>query len=150
MRMGNIFKTHKLRVPPYQREYAWEVEQVQQLFNDFNLARDEHADYFLGTIVTIRGAKGEPLDIVDGQQRLTTSALLISAIRDTQEDLGEPTSVIESINNDYLSTFDRKAGARVPKLILNIDDNEFFESLIKGEKPEPKRGIAQSALIGSN
>jgi uncharacterized protein with ParB-like and HNH nuclease domain len=67
--IGNIFKTHKLRVPPYQREYAWEVEQVRQLFNDFNLARDEHADYFLGTIVTIRGAKGEPLDIVDGQQR---------------------------------------------------------------------------------
>lgn len=128
--IGSIFKSFRLRVPPYQREYAWEIEQVQQLYEDLSRAKSELSDYFLGTIVTIRVKDGAYLEIVDGQQRLTTTALLIAAIRDLQKELGQTETVIESINNDYLSSFDRLTNSRVAKLTLNIDDNAFFEGLL--------------------
>lgn len=137
--IGSIFKTHRLKVPTFQREYAWEEEEVRQLFTDLNRAKSEHTEYFLGTIVTVAKGTHDPLEIVDGQQRLTTTALLITAVRDAQAQFGQPSQVIESINNDYLGSFDRKRGGTVPKLILNIDDNEFFAGIVGGVIPEPTR-----------
>lgn len=137
--IGGIFKAHRLRVPTFQREYSWEDEQVDQLLSDFNRAKTEHTDHFLGTIVTISKGAHDALEIVDGQQRLTTTSLLILAIREVQSDLHQPSDVIQSINNDYLSSFDRKAGGPVPKLALNIDDNEYFHGMIAGGIPEATR-----------
>ena len=52
--IAGILKAHRLRVPPYQREYAWQADETQQLFDDFARAKAENTDYFLGTIVTIK------------------------------------------------------------------------------------------------
>jgi len=137
--IGGIFKANKLKVPTFQREYSWEKEQVEQLLTDFNRAKSDHTDHFLGTIVTINKGSSEPLEIVDGQQRLTTTALLITAIRETMKEIGQNLDVVESINHDYLSSFDRKIGGQIPKLTLNIDDNNFFSAIVRGEQISPTR-----------
>lgn len=137
--IAGVLKQHRLLVPLYQREYAWTVEQVTTLYNDYSRAKVENTDYFLGTIVTIRGGNGDPLEIVDGQQRLTTTSLLIAAIRDHLASIGEPSEVIESINNDFLSSFDRRQGSRISQLVLNIDDREFYNELLSGNSPAPTR-----------
>lgn len=80
--IAGIFKTNRLKVPPYQREYSWTKDEVGTLYNDYSRAKNDNSDYFLGTIVTIKGNRNEPLEIVDGQQRLTTTALLIASIRE--------------------------------------------------------------------
>lgn len=147
--IGSIFKTYRLKVPTFQREYAWEVEQVDQLLADLNRAKTDHTDHFLGTIVTIESGSQQPLEIVDGQQRLTTTALLITAIRELQSDLGQSQQVIESINSDYLSSFDRRANGPVPKLVLNIDDNEFFAGLVSGVVIDATRESHRRLLAGS-
>jgi len=144
--IGAIFKSNRLKVPAFQREYAWEDEQVDQLLGDLNRAKSEHTDHFLGTIVTISKGAHDPLEIVDGQQRLTTTSLLITAIREVMADLGQPAQVVESINSDFLSRFDRKAGGPVPKLTLNLDDNEFFAGIVGGVIPEPTRESHQRLL----
>jgi hypothetical protein len=137
--IGSIFKAHRLKVPTFQREYAWEADEVNQLFTDLNRAKSENTDHFLGTIVTVRTGSHGQLEIVDGQQRLTTTALLIAAIRDEQINLGQPPKVIESINSEYLGSFDRKYNDTVPKLTLNIDDNDFFSALINGKPTQETR-----------
>jgi len=137
--IAGILKTRRLRVPPYQREYSWTKDEVSTLYSDYSRAKSENSDYFLGTIVTIKGNQTEPLEIVDGQQRLTTTVILIAAIRDYLGTIGQPDHVLESINTDYLSTFDRKQSSRVCKLILNIDDHAFFESLVNGGTVAPSR-----------
>lgn len=137
--IAGILKAHRLRVPPYQREYAWSQDEVTTLYSDYSLAKSENTDYFLGTIVTIKAGRSEPLEIVDGQQRLTTTALLITAIRDHLGVLGMDLNVLESVNSDYLSTFDRKQNGRIPRLTLNIDDHAFFEALIGGGSPPTAR-----------
>jgi uncharacterized protein with ParB-like and HNH nuclease domain len=73
-------------VPEYQREYVWETEQVEQLLTDINAElagndRAEAPEYFIGTVVVCPGS-GEVLQLIDGQQRMTTLFLTLCAIRD--------------------------------------------------------------------
>ncbi len=74
-------------IPDYQRPYAWEEDELATLWDDiFNFAIpggnaesfSEDAEYFLGPIVTFRNSDGK-LEIIDGQQRLTTLMLLLRA-----------------------------------------------------------------------
>ncbi len=65
------------KIPPYQRAYAWKTEQWEELFNDIN---DNEQGYFLGSIICISSTESEPLEVVDGQQRLTTISLLLMSI----------------------------------------------------------------------
>lgn len=62
-------------IPLYQRAYAWEDEEVNQLIDDIN---DTTGDYYIGSLIVakIKGQE-EQYEVVDGQQRLTTLYLLL-------------------------------------------------------------------------
>jgi uncharacterized protein with ParB-like and HNH nuclease domain len=77
-------------IPDYQRPYAWEDEQCQTLWDDiFSFAFpgedyekfNDNDEYFLGPIVTFKNANNK-LEVIDGQQRLTTLMLLLRAFYD--------------------------------------------------------------------
>ncbi len=74
-------------IPDYQRPYAWEENECQTLWDDiFSFAFpdndrtkfDSNNEYFLGPIVTFRN-EDEKMEVIDGQQRLTTLMLLLRA-----------------------------------------------------------------------
>ena len=133
--LGNVLKQNQLVVPANQREYAWTERQVTQLFQDLAKAiADNENGYFLGTIVTIPRVNGA-LEVVDGQQRLATTAIILAAIRDYL--VGKEDVLVESINNEFLTGIDRIKRARVPRLRLNIDDNELFGWLLSRGGSEP-------------
>ena len=73
--LGNVLKQDQLAVPPNQRDYAWTTKEVRMLFQDLARAIVDEPSYFLGTIVTIPQTNGV-LEVVDGQQRLATTAIL--------------------------------------------------------------------------
>ena len=122
---------NKLIVPANQRDYAWTDQEVTRLFQDLAKAKSDNADYFLGAVVTISG-KGETLEVVDGQQRLATTAILLAAFRDHLRDNNEDV-LVESINNEFLTSIDRSSRARVPNLKLNVDDNDLFRRIVVSE-----------------
>ena len=68
-------------VPRYQREYAWGKNHWERLFNDL---MDNDPGYFLGSIICINQSADslvvQRLELVDGQQRLTTLSLLFAAV----------------------------------------------------------------------
>ena len=75
-------------IPDYQRPYAWQIAECQTLWEDtFSFAIPENDyqkfksgdEYFLGPIVTFKNSDGK-LEIIDGQQRLTTLMLLLRAL----------------------------------------------------------------------
>lgn len=74
---GNVL----YKIPPYQREYSWHKPHWEDLFEDLIDADGAH---FLGTIITLDrttdALEGSILQVVDGQQRLTTLALLLAAV----------------------------------------------------------------------
>lgn len=79
-------------MPIYQRPYSWDKERVEQLWFDIveafkNNQEDSTLDsnYFLGSIVVVKNAKG--FEVVDGQQRLTTLTILFCTLRDMGLDI---------------------------------------------------------------
>jgi uncharacterized protein with ParB-like and HNH nuclease domain len=77
-------------VPSYQREYVWEQAQVEQLMQDICEAFPESpqidpSDYFIGSLV-VCPADGV-LELIDGQQRMTTAFLFLCAVRDHLADI---------------------------------------------------------------
>jgi len=77
-------------IPDYQRPYAWNEDNCQTLWDDifsFSFPNsnseefDENEEYFLGSIVTFKNERGQ-LEVIDGQQRLTTLLLLLRAFYD--------------------------------------------------------------------
>lgn len=77
-------------IPPYQRPYAWEVQQVTELLDDLRDAMDPASRsqglYFLGSIVLVKTPGVPDSKVVDGQQRLTTLTILFSVLRDLTDD----------------------------------------------------------------
>ena len=68
--------SYKYIIPPYQREYSWKEEQWESLFNDIY---ENETGYFLGSIICISSETNE-LDVIDGQQRLTTLSILLLSL----------------------------------------------------------------------
>jgi hypothetical protein len=136
--LGSLLRRWRLVVPPNQREYAWTEREVTQLLQDFAKAVNEVGPYFLGTVVTIPRDEGT-LEVVDGQQRLATTAILLAAIRDYLRERKEDL-IVQSIEDEFLSGIDRDQRIRVPKLQLNIDDNELFDRIItrRPDAPDPE------------
>jgi hypothetical protein len=145
--IGEVIASGRLAVPRHQRDYYWEDEQVIQLFEDFDTARKNGQEYFLGTVVLTEA--GDIFHVVDGQQRLATTMVMLAAIRDIYFKLGE-LAFAKSIENDYLSQFDRTKSATVSKLILNVRDQQFFLNNIILNPSTPERQVGQSPSGRSN
>src|SRR5688572_2835916 len=80
--IGAELKERRLAVPIYQRSYAWKKEETSEYWSDLESSFSEDAlEYFLGTIVMTR-EDADRATIIDGQQRLATTAILLAAIRD--------------------------------------------------------------------
>ncbi|MCI6153392.1 MAG: DUF262 domain-containing HNH endonuclease family protein [Fusobacterium perfoetens] len=79
------------RIPQYQRPYKWINEQVEQLWDDIYDAYENNVDnYFLGSVITARPLDNSPyIDVVDGQQRLTTLMILFCVLRDNFSDINQ-------------------------------------------------------------
>ncbi len=128
--LGDVLKRYQLIVPSNQREYSWSEREVTTLLQDFAQAiSEDEAGYFLGTVVTIP-QKGS-LEVVDGQQRLATTAILLRCIFDYLKPI-EP-DLADSIRTDFLVGYDRIRKQHIPKLTLNLRDNDFFRAQVTGD-----------------
>ena len=125
--IGDVLKRYRLRVPPNQRDYAWDKPQVENLLEDVTLAiTSDEPQHFLGSIVTIRAAN-HVLEVTDGQQRLATTALILSAMRTI---VGDKHANLTKLIDGFLSSIDTKSLEDRPNLTLNIADTAVFHSLI--------------------
>ena len=132
--LGSVLKQYNLAVPPNQREYAWTEKEVEALFQDLDKEiANKGLSYFLGTLVTIPRNLGQ-LEVVDGQQRLATAAILLSAIRNHLQEIEQ--EMARSIETDFLYAFNRDTRDHDPKLRLNVDDNDYFKRrLVQPDQP---------------
>ena len=104
----NSQNTITYSIPVYQRNYAWEEEQITALVKDVydSWQKNSSAPYYIGTLVTYRRNDRE-YEVIDGQQRLTTVYLIIKAmgIKDVKNKLtysarSTSTFTIERLNKD--------------------------------------------------
>ena len=88
-----------INLPLYQREYSWQKEQWKELWDDIlEIGSDDtRKSYFVGSIVYqdkagVIGSHSLPsLNIIDGQQRITTLTLLLCSILKSWEGIDDET-----------------------------------------------------------
>lgn len=136
--LDQIFENEKhiFRIPEYQRGYSWEKEQRADLLTDIEYLIHSRYKYshFTGTIVASEREEkcGEyrVLDIVDGQQRVTSLILLISVIcRILKESGKESKHNHDEIYRKFIQT--GSVGNTVFKLKLGQGLGTYFESLVE-------------------
>ena len=86
----DLLTNRLFRIPRYQRTYSWKYKQRSDMFKDIRQladSDDSEALHFMATVVglcrktvTIRTTKYQVIEVVDGQQRLTTLVLLLKTI----------------------------------------------------------------------
>ena len=122
--IGRILAEKNLSVPLYQRPYAWEIKHVKDFLTDLKASITEKAEeYFLGTIVILDDEKQR--EVVDGQQRLATTMILIAAIRDYFEEEGDSERAAD-VEKEYLLAKDFRTRETLPNLKLGTVDHDFF------------------------
>ena len=78
----NVFSDPiKYTIPDYQRPYSWTTDEAIQLLEDIEEAIElKTQEYFIGSIILIKKPNENIYEVVDGQQRITTISLMLSAI----------------------------------------------------------------------
>ncbi|MBQ8133356.1 MAG: DUF4357 domain-containing protein [Clostridia bacterium] len=131
--LSKIFsKEFDYYIPAYQRPYAWSQEQTEKLFDDlYDFYREEKNDnFFLGSIVLIKDDDKPHADVIDGQQRLTTLTILISAIA-TRLSGDNKTNCIRYLTEPGN---DLEGLEPLPRLHLRQKDQKFFNEYIQNLK----------------
>ncbi|MFA6186194.1 MAG: DUF262 domain-containing HNH endonuclease family protein [Phycisphaerae bacterium] len=129
--IGKFISDHQIAVPIYQRAYAWEEKNVEELLLDIDQSHPH--DYFIGSVVINQTKDEGHWEVVDGQQRLATITIIYSAIRDFLKENNDKKAA-DIIETDYICKTDIRSKQPVPKLSLGNDDNDYFLSrIIKSE-----------------
>ncbi|WP_191621713.1 DUF262 domain-containing protein [Microbacterium caowuchunii] len=131
--MGHLLADHLIEVPRFQRRYAWTADNVGEYLSDLAEARSKDRDYFVGTVVLT-----QPEDdsfrrrVVDGQQRLATTSILLVAIRDRLAELGKAEQA-KRVQERYLRGYELQAEGVFERLALGPHDSEPYLGLLEGQ-----------------
>ena len=92
-------------IPRYQRAYAWEEKEIEQLIDDICDDNDPKRDYYIGSLIVARRKAGDEVEyeVIDGQQRLTTIYLLLQCLLDESYFSRGEVSVGEALSFDCRS-----------------------------------------------
>ncbi|MGQ7275355.1 DUF262 domain-containing protein [Marinobacter sp. V034] len=149
--LNNIFKERILRIPDFQRGYAWTEQHLEDFWEDLLLLEPERVHY-TGVITLepvperiwskwendhwlIQDVDYSPFYVIDGQQRLTTSMILIKAI-------------IETVPEGELLAY-QSIDTILKKFILLKADDKIRESFIFGyEKDNPSDEFLRTRIFG--
>lgn len=143
-------KDNPFVIPEYQRPYAWTDEEVVTLFDDlweftvkFLNKEETEKTYFLGSVVSYKNEKGE-LEIIDGQQRITSLFLLLRAIYTklkAEESDKRSSNFINQIEPAIWETDKLTSEVDYTKIlirsnVMNDDGNEILRNILKTGKAE--------------
>ncbi|WP_080579880.1 DUF262 domain-containing protein [Methylorubrum extorquens] len=116
-------------VPAYQRRYSWRVRQIDELIDDIDLL-DGSDVHLLGSIVCLTGhhtAGINKLELVDGQQRLTTLCIILECIR---QKLALDNEIEHATELGRLLSCKAFGGSALPKIALDSIDGTEYQRLI--------------------
>lgn len=122
-------------IPTYQRRYSWHERQVWELIDDIGLIEGTDT-HLLGSIVCLAGhhtAGLNKLELVDGQQRLTTITIILECIRQRLNSIGEKDEASEVARLLHAKPL---GGQQVRKVALDSIDAAEFDHLVADEKQQ--------------
>ncbi len=144
--VGRVLQdSRRFTVPIYQRQYAWKEDRLQPFWDDLVSKADELLEappkfqHYMGALILAPGADGysvgriSSVQVVDGQQRLTTFQLFLAALRFVASEKGEQD--IEKALDVYVLNDERSAQADATladrlKLVPTPADRAIFRDMM--------------------
>lgn len=120
---------HYYKIPKYQRAYTWSSHEWEALYDDIG---ENDSGYFMGSIICILPKNENNFEVIDGQQRITTLCLFLTAI---YSHLKERESELSDDQKDDLTLFRRSLACKkspngmmlVPQMQShNLDDFNYL------------------------
>ena len=154
--LSDLLTKRLFRIPEYQRAYSWQRKQREDLFADIDRIKGDETDrtHFMATMVGLRREKKrivtdeyQVIDVVDGQQRLTTLIILQKAI---SKALDPGRSVEKKLAGEIEELLVKPDDHSLLLLQTNHDSSHYFaDYLRKGEHPPIKNAVtlADRALL---
>jgi len=135
----NTFFSNNLQyvVPFFQRSYVWDEENWDILWEHiYNIVINSNGkiknEHFIGTLITKKRSDGpigeNKLDLIDGQQRLTTLSLLLKAIA-TKATGKAPYTKLKEKTNDLI-VFENAKGDKFIRVEHSRNDKQYFETIM--------------------
>lgn len=146
--MKFLKKSDQLEIPIYQRTYSWTRSECLQLWNDvITASHKDLAAHFIGSVVYIdtgiyQVTGANAIEVIDGQQRLTTISLLILALARAMDANGdELAGTARKLAKDYLlQDEDEAEGVEARyKLLLTRGDRDTLMRLVDDREVEPSQ-----------
>ncbi|EDN7502304.1 DUF262 domain-containing protein, partial [Listeria monocytogenes] len=141
--LGSYIMENVYKIPDYQREYSWEETELEDLWMDLGqIINGETESHFFGQIVIHIDKKVDEKLIIDGQQRTSTTVILLAAMRDLFikiHDCGweDARFDAEDITTKFIGRYTQTRDER--KLILGENDKDYFSNRIQFMTPETKK-----------
>ena len=107
--LGKVFTSdYQLTIPSFQRAYTWQAENIEQLVNDLQDAcADPDTPYFLGSLILVKDGPTQ-YQVIDGQQRLISLSIIVSVLRELEDD----PDLIDSLNDLILEQATNSAASK--------------------------------------
>ena len=133
--VGRLLMENRFFVPTHQRDYRWDQDRVKKLLDDITEAMDRNDRfYFVGLMVFMHSADGR-LRVLDGQQRLATTIILLSAIRAWFAVSEGGSTTVTSIQSDFIGRSEYGSTVMSPKLSLNLNNDQRFQKYVVNGSP---------------
>ncbi len=153
---GELFTNGRtFAVPRFQRNYKWDEDQWEELWEDLIAAAENDKEHYMGAIVLKTHETRKHFEIIDGQQRLVTLTLLILAAVKCFESWAEKGQE-PAANNEraqlyrgrFLRAKDAASLVETSRLVLNRNDAAFFKStLLQLRKPIAPHRLRESEKL---
>jgi hypothetical protein len=132
--LGRFIKESRFTVPSHQRDYSWTKEYVQEFIRDIEDAfAAKRESYFCGLMVFTQLSPGV-FKVLDGQQRLATTLMLYSAVRNWLAPFSDFKKT-HYLVDDYLGSTELGAQQREPRLTLAPANNNAFQQYVTSSVP---------------
>lgn len=152
---GDLIGNGKIhRVPPFQRDYSWKEENWEDLWQDIlTIHNKPNSSHYMGALVLQSSDNSDKeFTVIDGQQRLATLSAIAIAVIEKIQNLVEREEYKEAnqerqeiLKRTYLSDRDPRSLRYSSKLILNENNNDFYQSnLINLRRPRNIRSLSKS------
>lgn len=126
----------KYIIPKFQRDYSWDIEQWDDLWQDIETMIAEKGEHYMGYLV-LQMTKGKDCLIIDGQQRFTTITMIIlAAIKSIQKliergiDVAENEKRVKTLKDTYVGNVDPVSLEYDNILVLNRNNDNYYKEYI--------------------
>jgi uncharacterized protein with ParB-like and HNH nuclease domain len=145
--LANLLAIRLFRIPEYQRAYSWTWHQREDLFHDIEKihAKGPEEGHFMAAVVCLRRKKQalgtdlfDVVEVVDGQQRLTTLIVLLNAIK---LELDEKNKAEAKLARELAELLVKVEGDELLLLQTNHDSSHHFATFLR-------KGTAEQSSAG--